>query len=152
MNRFSVWLFTVIFAAVGGCNHSYPASTTKQVYYKALYSKVLTYDPALMTDTASLAVANQIYDGLLEFGDHFDIQPALAESWETSSDGKVLTFQLRKNARFHDGTPVTAQDAVASFERLISKNSVVAKHYELIARLAAPDTRMLGVCLLSGYS
>ena len=142
MNRLTMLILLIpglFLTSLWGCGGSSSTEKAEQIYYKALYSKVLTYDPALMTDTASLAVANQIYDGLLEFGPHFDIQPALAERWETSADGKVLTFQLRKNAKFHDGTPITAQDAVASFERLISKASVVAKHYDLIAKVEASD-------------
>ena len=106
-----------------------PAPT---VYTKALYSKVLTFDPAMMTDTASLSVANQIYDGLLEFGQHSEVLPALAESWETSRDGKAITFHLRPGVRFHDGTPVTSADCVESFERLLANSSVVEKYYDLI--------------------
>lgn len=119
------------------CRESKLSSSVPQIYYKALYSKVLTFDPSRMTDTASLSVANQIYDGLLEFGPHFDIQPALAETWETSADGKTLTFKLRKNVRFHDGSPLSAEDCVASFRRLLSPTSLVAKHYDLIESVDA---------------
>ena len=101
-------------------------------YTKAIYSKVLTFDPAMMTDTASLSVASQIYDGLLEFGPHFDIKPALAEQWETSRDGRVMTFHLRHGITFHDGSPITSEDCVRSFERLLSKNAIVSKYYDLV--------------------
>lgn len=102
------------------------------MYRKAIYSKVLTFDPAQMTDTASLSVATQIFDGLLEFGDHFNVQPALAETWETSHDGKTLTFKLRKGIRFHDGSVVTSKDCVVSFERLLRKESRVLNYYNII--------------------
>src|SRR5215813_9623779 len=43
--------------------------------------------------------------------------PALAESWTVSKDATTYTFTLRKNARFHDGSPVTAEDVKFSFDR-----------------------------------
>ena len=42
--------------------------------------------------------------------------PSLAEKWETSADGKVWTFTLRKNAKFHDGTPFNAAAVVKNFD------------------------------------
>jgi ABC-type transport system substrate-binding protein len=124
----------LLFAASACTKTGAPRETTSNsdVYTRAIYSKVLTFDPALMTDTASLSVANQIYDGLLEFGQHFEILPALADRWETSRDGKAITFHLRSGAQFHDGTKVTSADCVDSFERLLANGSVVEKYYDLI--------------------
>src|SRR5437016_1195045 len=45
------------------------------------------------------------------------IAPSLAESWSMSKDGMTVDFTIRKNARFHDGTPVTADDVKFSFDR-----------------------------------
>ncbi len=101
-------------------------------YIKAVYSLPVTLDPAQMNDTASLVASGLLYDGLLTFGPDLDIRGALAESWSTSPDGKMLTFKLRPNGRFHDGTPVTAQDAVASLRRLLAKESKVRSFYECI--------------------
>lgn len=47
-----------------------------------------------------------------------EIRPLLAERWEISEDGKTYTFTLNPNAKFHDGTPVTAKDVVFSLNRL----------------------------------
>lgn len=51
-----------------------------------------------------------LYDTLLEKDEHGDI-PWLAESWEVSKDGKTYTFHMRTNALWHDGQPLTAEDA-----------------------------------------
>jgi peptide/nickel transport system substrate-binding protein len=75
---------------------------------------------------ATYNVAFNVYDRLLAFGmkmdgngngryDSTDVQPALAEDFKQS--GLSITFKLRKDAVFHDGTPVTAKDVKWSFER-----------------------------------
>ena len=52
--------------------------------------------------------------------DYTKFKPELAESWELAPDGKSVTFHLRKNAKFHDGTPVTAGDVKWSFDRAVA--------------------------------
>jgi peptide/nickel transport system substrate-binding protein len=57
-------------------------------------------------------------DGTLSY-DREKLAPELAESWEVAADGMSCTFKLRKDARFHDGTPVTARDVKWSFDRAV---------------------------------
>ncbi|MBI1889329.1 MAG: ABC transporter substrate-binding protein [Burkholderiales bacterium] len=77
------------------------------------------------------AVSWMTYDRLMTFGkkklangivsyDFSKLEPELAESWEFAKDGMSVTFKLRKNAKFHDGTPVTAKDVKWSFERALA--------------------------------
>lgn len=71
------------------------------------------------------------YDRLMTFGkkkgpggvmtyDYTRLEPELAESWKVAPDGMSVTFNLRKNAKFHDGTPVTAKDVKWSFDRMVT--------------------------------
>jgi ABC-type transport system substrate-binding protein len=53
--------------------------------------------------------------------------PSLAESWSESKDHLVYTFNLRKNARFHNGEPVTAEDVKFSFERYRGASATLLK-------------------------
>lgn len=76
-----------------------------------------TLDPALTSDVESATYIVEIYSGLVGFNKDLKIVPELAEKWETSNDGKTYTFTLRKDAKFHDGRPVTAQDVQYSIER-----------------------------------
>lgn len=101
-------------------------------YIKSMYSLPLSLDPIKMNDISSLAVGNLIYDGLLKFSPSLEIKEALAESWSTSSDGKTLTFKLRPNIKFHDGSPITADDVVYSLARAVSPESTVRKYYDCI--------------------
>src|SRR3954469_15194798 len=57
-------------------------------------------------------------DGTLSY-DREKLAPELAESWEVAADGMSCTFKLRKDAKFHDGTPVTANDVKWSFDRAV---------------------------------
>ena len=71
------------------------------------------------------------YDRLMTFGrktlpngavtyDYTKLEPELAESWQLSSDGMSVLFKLRKDAKFHDGTPVTARDVKWSLDRAVT--------------------------------
>jgi peptide/nickel transport system substrate-binding protein len=71
------------------------------------------------------------YDRLMTFGkkklpdgtltyDYAQLKPELAESWEVASDAMSVTFKLRKDAKFHDGSPVTAKDIKWSFDRAVT--------------------------------
>ncbi len=101
-------------------------------YVKSMYALPITLDPIQMNDTASLAIGNLIYDGLLKFSPSLEIQEALAESWMTSNDGKTLTFKLRPNLKFHDGSSITADDVIYSLTRAISPESKMRKYYDCI--------------------
>ncbi len=60
------------------------------------------------------------------------ILPDLAESWEMSPDGKVFTFTLRKDVRWHDGTPFTARDVIFSFSRQLLEPYRYVKYMGLV--------------------
>jgi peptide/nickel transport system substrate-binding protein len=83
------------------------------------------------TNRPSYMVTINVYDRLLGFGtktlpdgavasDYTKIQGELAESWEIAPDGMSVTFKLKKDATFWDGTPVTAADVKWSFDRAVS--------------------------------
>jgi peptide/nickel transport system substrate-binding protein len=78
-----------------------------------------TLDPALAYDTASAGVLMNTYDTLVFYDgaatDKF--VPSLAESWETSEDGTVWTFNVRQGVKFHNGNDLTAEDVAYTFQR-----------------------------------
>jgi len=79
---------------------------------------VRSLDPGKATDLESMWVVDQLYEGLLEFDEALQLQPALAEAWKVSEDGLTYAFRLRTGASFHNGAPVSAADVALSFERL----------------------------------
>jgi oligopeptide transport system substrate-binding protein len=74
------------------------------------------YDPATTFGSGD----KRIFSGLVSFDPQLRLTPDLAERWDVSPDGTVYTFQLRANAKFHNGRPVTAQDVIYSWERAAS--------------------------------
>ena len=75
-----------------------------------------SFDPA----TTLSGGDKRVFSGLVSFDPHLNLTPDLAEKWDVSPDGRVYTFHLRQNAKFHNGRPVTAQDVVYSWERAAS--------------------------------
>ena len=96
-----------------------------------LYRDPPTMDPHLTTDNISGGLVNEIFGGLVTLGLDLKVVPDLAERWDVSDDGRVYTFHLRKDAKFHDGKPVTAEDVRWSLERVADPNTLspVAEQY-----------------------
>ncbi|PYO06198.1 MAG: ABC transporter substrate-binding protein [Candidatus Rokuibacteriota bacterium] len=93
-----------------------PASA--QTFVFGAQGEPVQLDPAVITDGISSRLTRQIFDGLVKYrGATTEVEPALAEKWEVSRDGKVWTFQLRRSVKFHDGTPLDAAAVVWNFER-----------------------------------
>jgi peptide/nickel transport system substrate-binding protein/oligopeptide transport system substrate-binding protein len=89
------------------------------VYRRPLANNPSSLDPHLITDTYGHTVAQQIFDGLVQYDGSLTIIPAIAESWKGSRDGLLWTFFLRKGAKFHNGQEVVADDVVYSFTRIL---------------------------------
>ncbi|MHC1700184.1 MAG: ABC transporter substrate-binding protein [Humidesulfovibrio sp.] len=80
----------------------------------------VSLDPARAVDSESNLVLSQVYEGLVRLKDGtFQVEPALAESWTLSPDGREWTFRIRQGVRFHDGSPMNAQAAALSIMRQV---------------------------------
>jgi oligopeptide transport system substrate-binding protein len=91
----------------------------------------INLDPAaFIGDAGSAIYMVEIFGGLVTIDRDLNIAPDIAESWEISDDGTVYTFHLRRDALFHDGRRVTAQDFKYSLERTAgSQVSPVAESF-----------------------
>lgn len=98
-------------------------------------------DPALAVVGASHQAIDLIYSGLTKLDADANAIPDLAESWTISDDGLTLTFKLRPGVKFHDGTELTADDVVYTFERLMNPDTgySYATQVESIASVKAVD-------------
>ena len=119
-----------------------------------------TLDPHLAEDNISGLLVNEMFGGLVTiepFG--FSVAPDLAESWDISADGTVYTFHLRRNAKFHDGKPVTAHDVKWSLERVADPETVspVVDQYltDIVgvqAKLNGTSTEVAGVQVIDDHT
>lgn len=80
----------------------------------------LTFNLAIANDATSVGYLSHLFEGLTETSWlTSEAEPGLAERWERSPDGLTWTFHLRRDVRWHDGTPFTAHDVEFTFERII---------------------------------
>jgi peptide/nickel transport system substrate-binding protein len=105
-----------------------------------------------MTTTAYIVrdFGYMIYDTLLAEDANFKIQPQMAE-WKVSDDKLTYTFTLRDGLKWHDGTPVTAEDCVASLKRWGKIDGMGQKLMEFTASIEAPDAKTIMLKLKEPY-
>jgi peptide/nickel transport system substrate-binding protein len=85
-----------------------------------LVAEPTSMDPGQLTDINSMRVLSSVYDTLVRFKEgSFTQEPGLATAWKMSPDGLVYTFTLRKNVKFHDGTPFDAEAVKFTYDRLL---------------------------------
>lgn len=90
-----------------------------------------TLDPAKSSGVPESWLQYDLFDGLLVPDGKGDFIPGAAEKWDVSADGQVYTFHLRRNAKWSDGTPVTAHDWVFSWRRLVDPKTMADYAYFL---------------------
>jgi oligopeptide transport system substrate-binding protein len=90
---------------------------------KILVNEPATFDPAAAGDAGTAATVAQLYETLTTYDASLTLQPALAASWEVAADGRSVTFHLRPNLAFSDGSSLTAADVVGSWLRIIDPHA-----------------------------
>jgi peptide/nickel transport system substrate-binding protein len=81
---------------------------------------ISTLDPAIGYDWQNWSMIKALFNGLMDYeAGTYNLEPDLAESFTISPDGKVYTFKLRKDVKFHNGRKLTAEDMKYSIERAV---------------------------------
>ncbi|HEY9118420.1 MAG TPA: peptide ABC transporter substrate-binding protein, partial [Marinobacter sp.] len=133
----------------------------KQVLVRGNASEPASLDPQLAEDTVGGAIVVDLFEGLTRSGPEGDTEPALAKSWASSDNNLTWTFHLREDARWSDGTGVTAHDFVYGWRRAVDpevgsnyayylESAGVANAGEIIAGEKPPQT--LGVRALDDFT
>jgi peptide/nickel transport system substrate-binding protein len=95
-------------------------------------------------------LSNQIYEQLVRFKTYsWEVVPAVAEKWTVSADGRVYTFSIRPNMRFHDGSSLTLNDVVFSINRSRGEQSLWRANYSSVAAVRADASRNAIIVTLS---
>ena len=89
--------------------------------------------PNITSDGASHEVGNMIYDGLVKADKDLNFVGAMAESWEFSPDCLELTWKLKRNIKWHDGHPFTADDVLFTYQAMINPKTPTAYKEDFLA-------------------
>lgn len=92
-------------------------------------------------ESASAAIAANIFNSLLSYDANLDIKGDLADSWQISDDQKTITFKLKPDMKWADGSPLTSADVLFTWETVTNENtrSPYASDYQLVTHAEAPD-------------
>lgn len=123
-----------------------------------------SWNPLIAKTTDSVNFLSLIYEGLIGYDSDLKKIPKLASDWQVSEDGRLWTFNIRKDAKWHDGTSITAEDVIFTYNILKEGvlNSVYQYNifdndnileiglknndkYSLFVRLAEPSSKLLDI-------
>lgn len=107
----------LLLALLTSCSSPTGANGDRPV--RILTGVAASLDPAVQGDAGSAAISAQLFESLTAFDANLELRPALAESWRFENDGQRITFRLRPDLAFSDGSPLRPSDVVRSWLRLI---------------------------------
>lgn len=125
--------------------HSPPV--TGDAIVEGTIGEASTLIPVLASDSASHAVAGQIYNGLVKYDKNLTIVGDLAQTFDISPDGLTITFHLRKGVTWHDGAPFTARDVLYTHRIIIDPKTptAYAEDFKQVKTISAPDDHTIRV-------
>jgi peptide/nickel transport system substrate-binding protein len=119
-------------------------------------------EPGAALEGASPLIARQVFDTLVGWREvSTEVEPALATRWNVSRDGLVWSFTIREGVKFHDGSPLTAVEVAASFERQLKPDAQGANRVwpmllrgapGIVKEVRAPNARTVDIVLVQPYA
>ncbi len=105
-------------------------------------------------DSASSAIAGNIFNSLIKYDEKLNHAPELAEKWEISADQKTITFTLKDNLVWADGTPLTSEDVLFTWKLVTDPNTRTpyASDYLLVKKASTPDKNTFEVTYEETYA
>lgn len=106
---------------------------------------IIQPEPSVLTSALNSAfsqgvVSTNVFDGLVRFDENLELKPSLALQWTRSPDGLSITFDLRRNVKWHDGKPFTSADVAFSVMEILKKFSPRGRlNYASVEAVDTPD-------------
>lgn len=150
----SLFLFAGVVALIfaSGTGESTQAagepSAASQLLKAAMTTNPQSLDEGYSSTTATRQVSSYIYETLFTIGEDYGIIPQLADSYSVSSDNLVYTIKLRSGISFHNGQPLTADDAKASLERFMT-TPLAGDRFKAVKSIEVVDSATLRISLSS---
>jgi peptide/nickel transport system substrate-binding protein len=129
-----------------GLAAAHPAAS-ETVLRAAMHSDLKIIDPIWTTALISAHHGYLVYDTLFSLDEKLVVQPQMVDKWEVSPDKLTYIFTLRPGLEWHDGTPVTGTDCVASIRRWGARDSTGQTLMSFVADLTAPDDKTIRMML-----
>lgn len=156
----AIWLCVLV---ITGCARPRPVDEAREEGRLLMGNgpEPQSLDPHVTTGTSELTIQMAIYEGLVApHPETLEPVPAVAESWTLSEDGLIYTFTLRESARWSDGTPVTAEDFRAAWERALDPRQgtpyaymlYVLKGAEALNRANEADEGSIGARVIDSHT
>ena len=112
-----------------------------------------TLDPVMATDSRVDNLAINLYSALVQYRPGTtEVRMDLATSYELSEDARRYVFELRENARFHDGKPVLAEDVKFSIDRMLELRIGVWRYLTPVSGAEVLDTRRVAIDLYEPFA
>ena len=131
--RFIVIIAVLIVAVLigtmfAGCKKTVGGGDVMRIYI----AQPVSLDPPNCYESEGIQVIRQVWDGLFDYDKKtLELVPELCDKWEVSDDGLVYTFHIKKGVKFHDGSPLVAEDFVYSWTRAVLAENATALGYHL---------------------
>jgi peptide/nickel transport system substrate-binding protein len=104
----------------------------------AAQNDVISLDPHSQNHATTNGILQHVYEGLVRYDKDFKIQPCLATSWQQISPTQIR-FSLRKNVKFHDGSPFSADDVTFSFTRILQPQGTMQIYVQGVKEIKKID-------------
>ncbi len=114
----------------------------------AAQNDVITLDPHSQNHATTNGIMQHVYEGLVRYDKKFGVEPALATSWQAVTPTQIR-FNLRKNVKFHDGSPFTADDVVFSYGRIMQPQGTMQIYVSGVKEVKKVDDTTVDL-ILSG--
>jgi len=129
-----------------------PAAGAQEKVLKAvMHADVRTLDPIWTTQTIANIHGMLVYDTLFGNDENQQPQPQMVETFTVTEDRKTYTFTLRPGLKFHDGSPVTTKDVIASLKRWGAKDNVGQRLMSFTDTLEAVDEKTFKLVMKEPY-
>jgi len=140
-------LYAVLMTAAGMLAANSPSHADGSLYF-GISSEPRTLEAQIQAGTAHRTFTLTMHRGLVNYGIDGKLSNELAESYELAPDAKSIVFHLR-DAKFHNGEPVTAADVKATFDRIMAPDSTGAlrNQFEIVDSVDAVDAKTVKINL-----
>jgi len=164
--HFCKLIFSLAFASLVACGNNNTNNTANIDYSKnyppedgGTMVDAITGEPSSLIymvagESASAAIASNIFNKLLKYDKNLDLIGELAESWQISPDQKTITFKLKSNLKWADNKPLTSADVLFTWRAVIDEKtaSPYASDFQLVKKAEAPDANTFKVTYDQAYA